>query len=59
MDTNPFVSTFLWDSFPAVIPLVIVQNIIASRVALKRTDVSEERSASMISVKRIGVIGTT
>jgi hypothetical protein len=29
------------------------------RVALVRTDVSEERSASFIRVTRIGVIGTT
>jgi hypothetical protein len=29
------------------------------RVALVRTDVSEERSASIIRVTRIGVLGTT
>jgi hypothetical protein len=29
------------------------------RVALVRTDVSEERSASLIRVKRIGELGTT
>jgi hypothetical protein len=29
------------------------------RVALLRTDVSEERSASFIRVTRIGVLGTT
>jgi hypothetical protein len=29
------------------------------RVALVRTDVSEERSASFIRVKRIGELGTT
>jgi hypothetical protein len=37
----------------------MVSSVMLRRVALVRTDVSEERSASFIRVTRIGELGTT
>jgi hypothetical protein len=43
----------------SVLPQIMVSSEMLRRVALIRTDVSEERSASFIRMTRVGELGTT